>query len=305
MKSFKISLVIIFGLIVAFFTIKSIIRTTKPGDPQELEQNPFVKSINDEIDSLNAVTVSQFCKNRHEEISYHINEHYRNKKLGKIALENDQQKENLSKKLYAIYVAKFLQQAFYVFQGTEWKVEDLAFIRTEYQSLQSSLFLERGSPVEMKFHEIRNILDKYNEITSFIYQVRKFSYSETGLNDRFPINVVENYLAKVKAYINSNLENRYVKNCKRLKDGLSDLPNYLFTEHVSYLDKKINQWTDWYPNCTSQKDYLNTLYNPIKAEMDVLFDIPYNVNNIQEKYDRLYSKWSQDSKKAYNYTYKK
>lgn len=305
MKAIKISLVVIVGLLISFFAIRSIITSSKPNDIPVVDQNPFVLQINREIELLQNLPNNQFCKKTYDEILYHINDHFRNDKLGITKHENNQQKDNLTKKLYAVYVAKFIQQSFYVFEKADWKSEDLLFIRGEFQRLQNSSFLERGSPVDIKFNEIKTIFNKYDEIVGFVSGVRGFSFFKTELDVRFPSDDVKQKIARADAYRNGKLENRYVNKCSRLHEDLKNVHKSLFNAHVRYLDYKIDQWSGMYPNYNSQKDYLNLLYNPLKGEIDDMIDIPYNLTNVQAEYDRLYNKWSDDNRKAYNYKYKK
>ncbi|HQJ40915.1 MAG TPA: 2-amino-4-hydroxy-6-hydroxymethyldihydropteridine diphosphokinase, partial [Exilispira sp.] len=54
---------------------------------------------------------NKFCKEYYNEVAYHIDDYYKNSRLGKSTLENDQWKDNLSKLLYAAYTDKFFNQA--------------------------------------------------------------------------------------------------------------------------------------------------------------------------------------------------
>lgn len=309
MKTLKISLAVIVGAAIIIFIFRSLVFTS---DPKKiaLAKNPFTDRIEKEIESLSKLPESKFCKETFDNVQYLILDYYKpnppkypNGRLGKTQSENDQWKENLTKNLYSVYADKFISQALFVFRGTEWKVEDLHFIRNEYQTLQKSKLLQKGSPVDKKFREIQNIINKYDEIAGFISRCKGFSYSASGLSDHFPLSEIQGKISRAATYQNNSSENGYVDRCKRLHDGLKEIPQELFSAHVRYLDNKINQWSDLYSNYNSQSDYVNNLYKPIKSEIDALDNDIYHTGNFDNEYDRLSSKWSADNSRAYNYSY--
>src|SRR5690606_15790297 len=108
---------------------------------------------------------------------------------------------------------------------------DLSVIRSEYQVLKGSQLLERNSPVDNKLMEIEGALKKYDEITGFISSNRDFSYSNSGLSDRFPMDVVRRIISYATDYRNKQLENPHVNNCSRLHEGLKEIPKSLFHAH--------------------------------------------------------------------------
>jgi hypothetical protein len=266
-------------------------------------ENQFTRRIEQEIDSLGKWPDSKFCKDFYKEAGYHIDDYYEQGRLGNTPSENDQWKENLTKNLYSAYADKFVSQAFYVFRNSEWIVEDLKFIRSEYQTLRKSKLLEKGSPVDKKLAEIQTIFSKYDEIVGFISVCRNFSYSASGLFDRFPISEAQDKISRAKIYRDSRLGNEYINHCTRLHDGLNEIPQVLFRAHVRYLDVKINNWSDMYSNFNSQSDYANNLYKPLKNEIEALDNDIYHVANFDREYNRLSNKWSADNTNAYNYDY--
>jgi hypothetical protein len=304
MKKLKIFLVII--VVTAILAgVYMWVAGIKPPQMPPLPQNPFTERIEIEIDSLINLPDNKFCGNFYKEITYHIEDYYKSGRLGNDTIENEQWKELLTKNLYSAYTDKFIEQAYYVFKGSKWENSDLKFIRNEYQTLRKSKLLEKGSPVDMKFTEIQNIFNKYDEIVSFINSCNNFSYSALGLNDQFPISDVQVKILKAEKYLSNRLENQYVNNCLRLRDDLKEIPKTLFKSHVKYLDNKINHWSNQYSNYNSQSDYANNLYFPLKKEIDVLDVEIYYVPNFNSEYSRLLNKWSADNTKAFNYVYPK
>lgn len=304
MKALKISLAAIVVFAIAFYTIWSLVAITKPKEIS-IPKNLFTDRIEKEIDALSKLPDSKFCNDFYKEVKYHIESYYSEKRLGKTSSENDQWKENLIKNLYSTYADKFINQTLYVFKGSEWKIEDLQFIRSEYQTIRKSKLLETGSPVDKKFTEIQTVFSKYDEIASFISTSKGFSYTASGLSDRFPISEVIGKILRMAAYQNNHLENEYVNNCTRLHTGLKEIPQTLFKAHVRYLENKVSQWSDLYSNYNSQSDYVNNLYKPLKNEIIALDNDNYNVANFDYEYKRLTDKWSADNTKAYTYSYPK
>jgi hypothetical protein len=309
MKAVKISLSVIVVAVIGFFLWKWIVGINPP-PPPPLPENQFTKRIEQEIDSLGKLPDNKFCKKFYSEVAYHIEEWYKPLpptypfgRFGNTQSENDQWKENLSKNLYSAYADKFIKQAFYVFRDSRWDINDLTFIRSEYPTLRKSALLERGSVVDMEFAKIQTVFAKYDEIVDFILSCKRFSYSGSSLSDRFPVADVASKISRAATYRNNRLENEYVNNCTHLHDGLKEVPQALFRVHIRYLDNKINQWSELYPNYNSQNDYANNLYKPLKNEIDTLDNDIYNVANFDSEYNRLSKKWSDDNTKAYNYSY--
>ena len=302
MKTIKISLAVVAIAAITFVVIRSLIDRIEPEDAV-LSENQFTKRIDQEIESLSKLPENNFSSNVYKEIDFLIDDYYASNRLGNTQIENDQRKDNFKESLYSTYSDKFIQEAFHVFRGSEWGVEDLTFIRTEYQALRKSELLKIGSTVDKKFTEIQAIFTKYDEIVGFINSSKGFSYSASGLSDRFPISEVRNKITQTKTYLNNGLGNKYVNNCIRLRDGLGEIPQSLFRAHVRYLDNKIIYWSEMYPNYASQADYANNLYKPLKSEIDALDNDIYNVPNFNSEYNRLSNKWSADNQKAYNHKY--
>jgi hypothetical protein len=309
MKAIKIGLAIVVIGAIIFFVIKWL-ATTNEVDEIPASENTSTKLIDDKIDSIGTLQNNEFNKDIYNEIKYLIDDRYQPHppqypfgRLGDTQLENDQQKDILSRNLYTAYANKFLKQAFYVFNDKSWNSEDLTFIRSEYRLLRESRYLERGSTVDNNFGDVKRIFDKYDEINRFIYSCNSFSYAEEpSLNDKFPVEIVSSKLDQVKTYRNTGLGNRYLNNCERLHNELNAIPKNLFQKHVQYLDHKINLWRGMYNQYSSQRAYAENLYTPLKNEIDILDNGLYEIPDLSySEASRLIDKLNADADDAYNY----
>lgn len=316
MKAIKISLAVIVVAALAFTIFLLGIWPPPPPPPKPLPENQPqpVKRITQKIDSLGRFPDSTFCEEFYKEVEYLINDGYKPNpptypfgRFGNTQRENDQWKENLMKQLYAVYAAKFIDQAFYVFNGSAWTFDDLIFIRSEYQTLQQSTLLAKDSPVDQKFSEIKTIFSKYDEIVGFIVSCKNFSFSLSGIDDHFPIKEVKGKISRASNYRKDSLENKYVNNCTRLHAELGDIPQILFNVHISFLDKKISRWLNDYlsPDYKSFNQYNNTLGTKIQTDIDSLKNNFYNVANFNSAKNRLENRWNDEIRRAWNYPYPK
>ena len=297
MKALKISIAVVAGVAIAVIVI-ILFDGGCGGDegvaPTPPTTNRFIERIEKEIAALGNSPDGIFCQALYKEIAYLIDDYakpvpptYPYGRLGENQSENDQWKAILSKNLYSAYADKFIRQAFYVFSNSDWKTADLTFIRSEYQTLQKSNLLEKNSPVDQKFTEIKNILSKYDEIVKFIADCKKYAYTVYDMSSRFPTQEARDRISRAAAYRNSHLANEYVDNCKRLHDGLSETPQVMFKAHVKYLENKIKKWSGLYSNFNSQGEYEDILYKPLKSEISTLNNSMYNASNLNSEQNRL------------------
>lgn len=302
MKAIKIILVI---TVIILILVGIIMWISNTGEVKvtSLPKNQFTEKIEQEIELLKNKPDHTFCKEYYTEVDFHINDFYKQNRFGSTTSENDQWKENFDKSLYSTYVDKFIKQVFFIFQRSEWEIEKLQFIQNEIQLLSKSSLLQKGSDVSKKFAEIESILNKYYEIVNIITQNQRISYKGTGLSDRFPVEEVKKRFESIKQLRNNNLGNKYVNNCIRLHEGLKTIPASLFRVHVRYLDQKIEKWSAFYNNFNSQTDYANTLYKPIRSEIDQLEENIYQIESqsLNREYNRLKKKWENDGDNAYWY----
>jgi hypothetical protein len=241
-----------------------------------LPKNQYTDRIDTLTSILNNASANIFCQNRYKDINYYIDDYHKQHFFSKNDNDNNQWKEILSKNLYSAYALKFVQQTMYVFNSSEWKVEDLDIIRSEEKLLRSSAYLQVSSEVAKKFRDINSVLAKYDEINSFISICNNFSYPLDDIKDQYPN--VSDKIQKSRAYIRNNLENENVNNCIRLKNGLGEIPKKLFDEHANYLQKKIEKNVGKYREYATQRDYDDQFYRPLKNQIDALSNDVYGVS---------------------------
>jgi hypothetical protein len=276
MKAIKIIFAIAVVAVAGYFIWNSLI-TVKPPQPVKLATNQYTERIEKEIDSLHNTGINVFCKEFYGDILYRLNDYHQHGFLGGTAADNDQWQEILSKDLYTAYASKFVEQALYVFKGSEWRITDLSFIRKEANELRQSSFLERQSAVDSSFGNVRTILKKYDEIEGFIYTCHNYEFSDYDLNAIFPITDVISKIQRSKNYLGNRLDNRYVYNCLRLKDGLHGIPNKLFDTHVNYLSVKVSRHSGEYAKYDYQSDYSKSIYEPLKNQISQLDNSVYGI----------------------------
>lgn len=303
MKIVKISLVIVVIGIISFFVIKSLNGSSEKQIEPPKEKNS-VPDIENEINNISRLNVNRFCKQEYNLVKYHIDQKYQSKLLGKNDYENKQSKERLSKDLFFTYTEKFINQAYYVFNNSEWKREDIAFIRNECTILRNSDFMEEGSQVDNKCARIQLVLSKYDEINNFIASCNRLSYSDYGLDSSFPVSNVREKISKAVAYRANNLNNIYVNNCSRLHIQLNQIPITLFNKHFNYLKNKFKLKTE----NNSKKEYkqfktfiiYRTIFNtPLISELGLMEKSLYNVNQFNSKYNELKKILDDDYTTAY------
>lgn len=312
MKSIKIILAIVVVAIIGFFVTKWLINID-PVPPINLPKNQYTDRDSIMIDSLERIPVDKFCKEYYLKVQATIDEDFRNGSLGLTSYKedniwkvkkdnnlNNQWNEILSKNLYSAYAPKFVEQALYVFSRSEWKNDDLKFIRSEVKSLQNSTHLSEG-PIKTSFDKINTILAKYDEINNFINACKGYTYSNYDLESTFPD--VSEKIQKSRAYITNNLDNSYVNNCTRLKEGLPAIPKILFDKHINYLTKKINDNGARYSEFNYQSDYSNTIYTPLRNQIDALNNDIYGIGDyvFNNGYNSVYNLLSDYNRDATNY----
>ena len=312
MKAVKIILTIVVVAIIGFFVTKWLRDDDRPKDTN-LPENQYTERDSIMIDSLKRIPVDKFCKVYYLKVQAIIDEDFRNGSLGLTSYKegniwkekkddnlNNQWNEILSKNLYSAYAPKFVEQAKYVFSRSEWKDADLTFIRSEVKSLQSSAYLGSTGLVT-SFDTINTILAKYDEINNFIKACKEYTYSNYDLESTFPD--VSDKIQKSRAYITNNLDNSYVNNCTRLKEGLQAIPKILFDKHISYLTKKINDNGARYSEFNYQSDYSNTIYTPLRNQVDAVNNDIYGIsdNAFGNGYNSVYNLLSGYNRDATDY----
>jgi hypothetical protein len=312
MKAIKIILAIVVVAIIGFFVTKWLINIDPPKDI-DLPPNPYTERIESQIDSLKKMPESKFCKEYYLNVQATIAEDYRNGSLGLTSYKdgkiqkvkkddnlNNQWNEILCKNLYSVYAPKFVEQAMYVFSRSEWKNDDLIFIRNEVMNLKSSAYLGSTGLVT-SFDEINTILAKYEEINNFINACKGYTDSNYNLESTFPD--VSDMIQKSRGYIANNLDNSYVNNCTSLKEGLTAIPKIIFDKHINYLMKKIKDNGARLNEFENQREYNNLIYTPLKYQVDALNNDIYGIddNVFSNGYNSVYNLLSDYNRDATNY----
>lgn len=308
MKSIKISLaIIVFGAI-GYFLYSNFV-TNSDGKIPPLKTG-FEDRVKNDIDSIRKMPINRFNGDVYRNTLYIINEYakpqppnYPYGRLGNTQAKAEETKQRLTKDLHVAYAEKFKAQAYYVFNGSQWPIEQLSFIQSEKNFIQNKAKFESNTATARDFVQIQTILSKYNEINAFVNRCNGFSFRSTSLSDRFPVDDVELLIAQANAYLNSDLGNEYVSKCTRLRNELAKVTQVLFAAHIGYLNNKITYWTGFYVEYNSHSDYVNNLYKPIKAEIELLENDIYNSNSFDAEYDRLLRKWNSDNLNAFRHKF--
>lgn len=303
MKVIKISLALAVVGLISYLVFISL-----SGSPEKEEvpptNNTQIAEIETKIKNLGNLSTDKFSKETYEEIKYLISEYHKNKLLGKDTYQNDHWRQLLLKDLYFTYTDKFIGQAYYVFNGTEWKADNLSFIRKETNSLRSSVFLEKNSTLDNTLVKIQQVISKYDEINSFIKSSRGFYYSDYTLKSRFPFSDFKSEISKVEIY-KSKQKGEYLKNCKRLQNELDDVKKKLINSYLIYLENKIGQWVGKYKqyDFNSFNEYQTIIYNPLRQELSD-FEERCKGNNFSfdsNRYSILLSNLNKDRTEAYKF----
>jgi hypothetical protein len=303
MKSIKIILAIAVVALIGFFVWKFSGTTPPLVDVLKNSTNPWVKDIKAQIDSAVPKQIN-FVKARecYVNIQMRINDNYQNKRLCEILgdeASNEKSRHLLSESLYASYFKKFVELTDKVFNGSEWESDNLTFIGKEIDKLKRSPHFDGKDYQGNSVKKINAVLSKYREITIFIAACNKFSYSHYGLLDSFPD--VSDKVQKSRTYLANNLDNHYVNNCTRLKDGLKNIPKTLFDKHTYYLCTKIQTYGGKYTEYNSQPGYSDTIYTPLSKQISVLSDDIYGVgySTSSSGYEKLEKKLDDFNLKAF------
>jgi hypothetical protein len=275
MKAEKIVLALVVVGIICFFVIKWLVYIDPPKD-FDLPKNQYTERIESEIDALKKMPEDTFCPTHYNVVLYRINDYFNQGFLGMNDSDNRQWQEILSKNLYSAYAPKFVDQAMYVFSRSDWNKGDLSFIRSEARNLKSSAYLGVTGLVS-SFDEINIILAKYDEINNFINACEEYTFSNYDLESTFPD--VSEKIQKSREYITNNLDNSYVNNCTRLKEGLPAIPKILFDKHISYLTKKISDNGAKYSDFNYQIEYSESIYTPLRNQVDALNNDIYGISD--------------------------
>jgi hypothetical protein len=315
MKAFKIVLSISIVAILGILLFKWFDKPIEDPDSSPPPRNAFVERDSILIDSLNKMPIGIFCKAFYLKVQSAIAEDYKNGNLGLTPFNdngiwkqksdshhNSQWNNILSKNLYSAYAPLFVKQAMHVFNQSEWKEQDLKFIRDEVVVLRNSPYLGSSGFVS-SLDKIMAILNKYDEINYFIKECKSFAYQNYSLDSKFP-NLNEK-VNKSRAYLLNNLDNSYVNNCYRLRTELQNVPITLFEKHISYLATKIAKQhsKESLRKHPGQPAYSENLYNPLRNQVDELDNNVYGISpsSFNNGFERVREKLRKSKEEAYKF----
>ena len=318
MKAAKLILAISVVALIGFFIWKWWPKPPCKGCPTGVTQtNLYTKRIQKDIDSLQNMPEKTFCHAYYQQIQDRLDYFWKQGSLGlttykdgniektkKDANANSQWKDYLSQNLYSAYAPVFVEQAMYIFSRSEWKIEDINFIRNEVKSLKASSYLQASSPVAFSFNKINFILARYDDRIWFINDCKKFPAPNDDLNSSYPDMSI--MIAKSKGYMNTDPNNDEINHCTRLKNDLENIPEMLFEKHIDYLKKKINANGEEYCDCTCPADWSKKIFNPLKAQINALDNKIYGIDfqTFMNGYDSVNNLLMQYNRKAYLHNYK-
>lgn len=302
MKTLKISLVTIVLLLICFFLFKWFINTEPPKKPKP-PINEFTEKIEKQIIGISNIPLNEFNNDDFVEVEATIYEFYKNNELGANESDNKEWKEIFSKDLYTAYVEKFIEQANFIFNGSEWKKDKLDFLRKEIKFLKASPYLDSKGPESKTLNTYTSNLSKFDEINSFIANCNGFYFANLDINASYP--EVSGKIQKSKAYLSNKMDNKYVNKCTRLTLSVREIPKKLFDKHSNYLVNKIQNNGVKYSECSSVNDFKEKYYDPLKKDIDDFNGTIYGVgettmDDVKEKLKKQLDKYYED---AYNYPY--
>jgi len=268
MKAVKIILAVAVVGIISFFAWKWWQPDIPPLSDSLPPPNEFVTRVQRRIDSLKTLPTNLFCREVGKEIHDEITKFYEGGLLDKNRNYNEQRKENLSAELYTAYALKFIDQAAYVFDNSEWKITNLNIIRKGIDSLLRSPYLDPNREIAGMLKDHKGTLAKYDEIVNFIASCNDSLHFSYEIEEIFEAG---DKIKKADHYINSNMDGSKVQNCPRIEIALKKIPNTLFDKHISYLDTKIRKHGEAYKDTTCQ--YRQTIVEPLKTQIDNISDI--------------------------------
>lgn len=291
MKIIKVLLTFIVVAVIGFFITYWYRSIGCNGCNTPPPQNVYTAEIQRKIELLSKAPNNIFSGQEYISIEFSINDFFKNGSLGltpyqdgkiwkekKDVNNNLQWRDILLKNLYSIYTQKFIDQSMYILNGTAWGINDLANIRNEVRKLKSSFYLVPNSVIDDSLSQIQSIILEHDTIDSFIKECYNFNAPSNDFESTFPD--VSQKIQASKSYIGQVSNHSYLKNCIRLINELNQVPKTLLDKHVSFLTDKINTYASMYDAYNTQKEYSETIYSPIKNQIDVISNDLYGVNSI-------------------------
>lgn len=216
------------GLGVLAYTLTN--QKTEELEDVTLTDNKFINEINGLIDDLKNSDEAKFSKVDYDNIIYLIDEYLDNNKI------SAQWSANLRKKVEYIYFEKFVKEAEYAFNQSNWSTSNITYVRNETQRLNNSSFLQEKAGLK----PIERVLNEYDEIKSFMAKAQSYAGSNSinSMMQKFDITTVDNYLSEANAKLKTSSK---VKNNIQLMNELKNVPNLMYKKHLFFLSEKVKK----------------------------------------------------------------
>lgn len=294
MKTIKIILAVCVLSSIGYFLIKWYTISDGPASVTP-PKNTYTEDIQKKIDALKSRPANVFCPIEYRNIQTSINAFYNDNTLGSKSIkvgkiwknvEDDNNnkiwKDILSKNLYSAYSLKFTEQTNFIFDGKLWRSEDLSFISNELKELKNSPYLNSNNSTANSFNSINAVIIEYEQTNKFIVACYNYDYNNLELENNYPD--VSGMLNKSKSFGINGFRNSKLFNCKRLIDGINNIPSVLFTKHVKYLTNKLKMHAPLYKNFKSQAEYIQNIYNTLEDQVEALTNDSYKIDeNVYNK----------------------
>lgn len=303
-KSIKIALAIVAMGVVGFLACKFI--GEKMDDVVEkpsFDPTTFTKKLDVRIDSLKNMPEYSFCRDLYDLTMHDITFYDSQNVLDPEDRSNDSVVAVYYKKtLLVAYCNKFCAQTKFVFEKTNWKKENIDFIRKETDNIINTEYMTSGTCYN-KLAEIKSVLKERDNIMNFI---KKCGYPETSgdVGVHYDQDNDSRLISKAKNYLDGNgLNHKEILNDSKIKKGLETVNVVTCYRHFNYLKRKVEFWSKKYSEFDRQLDYSNIIYTPLAAQVNAVDNVIYHIDqdDFYQKYNEIKRNLDTNNDKAYYY----
>jgi hypothetical protein len=247
----------------------------EPGDGLELDNKDLQKS----IDSIkNQPTSIMNIRIYHNALNY-MEIYYGGEELAK--------RDKAFQELYAAYMPKFVDQAFYYLSSTEWNADKITLIEKEARELRNSKYLQQGSDKFKKLTQIIQIVELSRDISSFLISCKDYTPpADYGISTLYPSEDL-GFLAQSDLYKSKSKYKDYVSKKPGISMEMSDLGRMLFDKRINYTAEKLNHHSTCYCeyDFNQQKIWLVDKKQVLELQIDAISHSDYGVE-VSYAYDR-------------------
>jgi hypothetical protein len=189
--------------------------------------------------------------------------------------------------LYAVYMPKFVDQAFYYLCSTEWNANKIDLIEKEARELRSSKYLQQGSDKFKKLTQIIQIVELSRQISSFLISCKDYTPpADYGISTLYPSEDL-GFLAQSDLYKSNSNYKDYVSKKPGISMEMSDLGRMLFDKRINYTAEKLNHHSTCYCeyDFNQQKIWLVDKKQVLELQIDAISHSDYGVE-VSYAYDR-------------------